>query len=137
MFFSVNNPDFAEMNQELVRFVLDPERKFINPEKYRIFVYLNPEGRWARLCGFQGMLNISTKAIYIFSEINFPPFGYVMTIDNYPPPDSRLYNITYFSRYDYDELVDVYLKLPLLPAYSWLPGDYRTKNEIIQQRQEE
>ncbi|SMB98808.1 hypothetical protein SAMN00808754_2557 [Thermanaeromonas toyohensis ToBE] len=136
MFFSVNNPDFAERNSELVSFVLNPKRKYINLEKYRIFVYLNPEGRWARIGGFQGKLNFLTKTIYIFSEIKFPPFGYVMTIDNYSPPDLRLYDITYFSRYDYNEFRDVYLKLPLLPTYSWFPGDYRTKKEIIQQREE-
>jgi len=60
-----------------------------------------------------------------------------MTKDKYPSPDARMYDITYFSRYDYNELRDVYLKLPFLPTYSWFPGDYRAKKQIIQERQEE
>lgn len=136
MFFSVNRPDFAERHPELVRFVLDREHKYINPEKHRLFVYFNPEGRWARLAGFQGKLDLSTTTLYFFSEINFPPFGYVMTIDNYPPPDPRLCDITWFSRCDYDEFKDVHLKIPFFPTYSWFPGDYRTKEQIIRSRED-
>ncbi len=48
------------------------------------------------------------------------------------PPDERLIEITHFSRYEYGDEVPVPLGLPVLPTYMAIPGDYRTKEEIIQ-----
>lgn len=134
MFFSVNGPDFAAKNPELVRFVLNRETKYLNP-RYRFFIYLNREGRWLRQAGYTGRLCLAPKRADFFCEINFPPFGYVLTIE-YPPPDERLCDISFFARFGYNEFRDVFLRLPVLPTYSWLPGDYRTKEEIIREREQ-
>ncbi|MCJ7577853.1 MAG: hypothetical protein MUO91_05330 [candidate division Zixibacteria bacterium] len=100
MFFSVNTETFSKANPELVQFVLKREAKYL-PPKYRFFMYYNTTGTfrfsgiWARLDPF------SSRSTTLMSEITYPPFGYVMTIDS-EPPDSRLFEITHFSTYDYN-----------------------------------
>jgi hypothetical protein len=132
MFFSVNADTFGEANPELVRFVLDRDRKYLSPG-YRFFIYYNTTGRF-RFSGIVGQMNVLTPGAKptIMSEITFPPFGYLMTLDS-EPPDNRLYEITHFSSYDYDEFKVMTLKLPVLPTHLAYPGDYRTKEEILQQ----
>ena len=63
------------------------------------------------------------------SEINYPPFGYLMTIDS-ESPDKRLFEITHFANYNYNEFKVMTLKLPVLPTHLGYPGDYRTEKEI-------
>ena len=134
MFFSVNGERFGKVNQELVDFVLNKEKRYLSP-KYRIFVYYNIEGRF-RTSGISAIVNVKDPGkISVLSEINFPPFGYIMTFDS-DPPDTRLFEITHFSRYEFREWTPMELKLPVLPTHLALPGDYRTKNEIEKQYQE-
>jgi hypothetical protein len=129
MFFSVNTPDFQQENPDLVGFVLNKERKYL-PPKYRIYVYYNISNRY-RYVGVSTRLNIVSSKHCVFSEINFPPFGYVLTLDS-GPPDDRLCEISYFSRYyDYGEFKVMNLRMPVLSTCSAYPGDYRAKAEII------
>jgi hypothetical protein len=132
MFFSVNADTFGQANPELVRFVLDRDRKYL-PPAYRFFIYYNTTGRF-RLAGIVGQMNLLAPGAKptLMSEITFPPFGYLMTLDS-EPPDKRLFEITHFSRYDYNEFKVMTLKLPVLPTHLAYPGDYRTKEEILQQ----
>lgn len=130
MFFSVNSDTFASVHPELVRFILNRERKYLSP-KYGFYVYYNTEGK-LRAFGVSGRVNIHSGKAVVFSEITFPPFGYVMTIDS-DPPDNRLVDITYFSRFDYNEFRILSLKLPALPTYVAVPGDYREKDQIYRE----
>jgi hypothetical protein len=135
MFFSVNTETFCVANPELVRFVLDKERKYL-PPKYRFFVYYNTTGRF-RYSGIVGQAQIdpqsgSLSRPNLMSEITFPPYGYLMTIDS-PPPDNRLIEVTHFAGNDYADYREMTMKLPVLPTHTVYPGDYRTKEEIIQQ----
>ena len=129
MFFSVNPVEFREANPELVRFVLNRDIKYL-PPKYGFLIYYNIGGKF-RFDGIMVLGNLLGK-IALVSEITYPPFGYLMTI-NSEPPDDRLYEITYFSRYNYNESKTLELKLPVLPTYTVYPGDYRTKKEIYEQ----
>lgn len=127
MFFSVNNKHFGLKNPELVDFVLNKQKRHLSP-RYRFFVYYNLSSRF-RSSGVTGRLNILTSEMKLFSEIAFPPFGYVLSIDS-DPPDKRLYEITHFSHYCYNEFKVMNLQLPPLPVHSWIPGDYRDKEQI-------
>ncbi len=133
MFLSVNSASFGQANPELVCFVLNKEAKFL-PPKYRFFVYYNIEGRW-RSAGFSVMVmgNLTRSTFCSLSEISYPPFGYVMTIDS-DPPDARLFEISNFARFGYNDFSVLNLKLPVLPTHLGYPGDYRTKGEIEEQR---
>jgi hypothetical protein len=132
MFFSVNTEKFREMNEELVRFVLNKEAMYLSP-KYRFFTYYNIVGR-SRFASGSGLIDTKTGKLCIFSEITYPPFGYVMTIDS-EPPDGRLFEITHFARYFYNEFAVVPLKLPVLPTHLLFPGDYRDKDQIRKDRE--
>jgi hypothetical protein len=129
MFFSVNHENFHRVHEELVNFVLNRDRKYLDP-KYRFFVYYNSTGR-LRAAGSVGLMDINTSKICLVSEITYPPFGYVMTI-NSDPPDKRLVEITHFSRYGYYDVKIMSLELPVLPTYLSIPGDYREKERIYE-----
>lgn len=129
MFFSVNGNGFATKHPALVDFVLGKTRKYL-PPNYRFFVYYNLGGK-LRYSGVSGRSNIATGEVIAFSEMTFPPLGYVMTFGT-KPPDKRLYEITHFSRYGYDEYEYIKLHPPVLPTHLALPGDYRTREEIQQ-----
>jgi hypothetical protein len=79
--------------------------------------------------GGSGMRNIKASETRILSEITFPPYGYVMTIES-NPPDPRLLDITLFSKYRYNDHAVKALRFVVLPTHSIYPGDYRTKEEI-------
>lgn len=130
MFFSVNGERFQEVNQELVHFVLNRDAKYLSP-RYRLFVYYNLEGRF-RSVGVTGLGGSADGGFSVVSEISYPPFGYLMTLDS-EPPDQRLFEVTHFTRYDYEEFAAVELRLPVLPTHLMYPGDYRTREEILQQ----
>lgn len=135
MFFSVNLPGFSAAEPELVRFVLNKDAKYLS-QRYRFFTYYNTTGRF-RLAGVTGSVSVSPDLQsfgkpQLMSEIGFTPFGYLMTIDS-EPPDKRLFEITHFSRYSYGEFKVMELRLPVLPTHLAFPGDYRTKEEIVEQ----
>jgi hypothetical protein len=52
-----------------------------------------------------------------------------MTFDN-KVPDNRLVDITYFKNYKYNQLVDIHLKMSVLPIFTQFPGDYRSAEEV-------
>lgn len=127
MFCSVNSDKFAEVNSVFRKFLLNRDAKYL-PPKYRFYCYYNIEGA-LRYIGLAVSADFYTGKKITLSEISYPPFGYVMTIDSIPP-DKRLFEITHFANYDYNEFVVMNLKLPVLPTHTLLPGDYRTMDEI-------
>ncbi|GLX68325.1 hypothetical protein [Paenibacillus glycanilyticus] len=135
MFFSVVSAEFRKKNFELEKFVLNKEAKYL-PPSYKIYCSFM-KGNWARSSGITGRggLSLSGEILQpiIMSEIAFPPFVYVMTIDS-PPPDERLTDITWFSRFEYDEFEIVYPKFTVLPINYYLPGDYRTIEQMEKDR---
>lgn len=128
MFFSVNSPNFRTSHPELVRFILNRDAKYL-PEKYRFYAYYNISNKM-RYIGLTGIANFHSKETKLISEICYPPFGYVMTLDSLPS-EQRLYDITYFSRYAYNEFAVLHIKMPVLPIETFIPGDYRSTPEIM------
>lgn len=129
MFFSTNGPQFQSVYEELVKFVLNKHIRYIQPN-IRIYAGYNLSNK-IKQSGLttKASLQPSVNPI-IFSEIAFPPWIYIMTL-NSSPPDKRLIDITFFSRYGYNEWKDVVLQVPILPMNTWLPGDFRNKDEVI------
>ena len=131
MFLSVNVRGFAERNQELVRFVLNKDKKYLSP-RYRFFAYYNGTGG-LRYIPFAGLIDTSTGNTIGVSEITYPPLGYVLTVDS-PPPDNKLMEITRFARYGYNESAVMELRMPVLPVHNpFAPGDYRSAKDIQEQ----
>lgn len=133
MFFSSNSSTFRDIHPHLEQFVLNKDKKYLTPE-IRLFVFYSIGDR-SRSAGVTGLLrgiDTANTQMHTFSEITFPPFGYVMTI-NTEPPDARLFEITHFANYGYDTWRSLSLQLPILPIYTYFPGDYRSAEEVTQQ----
>jgi hypothetical protein len=132
MFFSACGSEFHKHHVDLVRFVLNKEAKHL-PEGFRIYCFFQhpTESTASRQSGLTGVLNFehARHRQYVFSEIVFPPYGFVMTVDT-PPIDSRLCDITDFGSFEYKHRQTLYLRLPVLPVVSWLPADFRDEREI-------
>lgn len=128
MFFSINGDKFREAQPDLVRFVLNKESRFLNSD-IRIYCFFNPTAR-SRHSGASGVLNFETHEAKIISEVIFPPMGYVMSHDSIKP-DKRLFDISFFSEYHYNDWKELGLCLPTLPIYTYLPGDYRNRKEVL------
>ncbi len=131
MFFSVNGEKFREAQQDLVRFVLNKDGRFIEPH-IRIYCFYSPSAR-SRQSGVAGVLNFHTHSQKIISEIVFPPMGYVMSL-NKISPDDRLFDITFLANYQYNDWKEFGLRLLSLPIYTYFPGDYRSRKEVLENR---
>ncbi|MHB8369358.1 MAG: hypothetical protein ACYDBP_06640 [Leptospirales bacterium] len=130
MVFSANSENFHKIHPELQKFTLNKYVKNLSP-RYHFFLYFNHTGR-KRMVGNAAMINIATKNPTYISEITFPPFGYVFTIDSLPS-DKRLLEISHFSNYNFDQKTNLYLEVPVLPTITQYPGDYRTEKEVLSQ----
>ncbi len=136
MMFSANSSTFADGHSELVNFVLNKESKGLN-SNYRFWIYYFVKGGIPRMFGTSVMGQISSQSIHLFSEITYPPYGYVMTLPNLhgenEPPDKRLIEITDFVNYGYYEFDNLEIKAVPLPTYLQFPADYRSSDEIWKQ----
>lgn len=131
MFFSVNADTFCDAHPELVRFVLNKEHKYL-PPRYHFYAYYNFAGNY-RYVSITAKVDINSGNIRLMSEITYPPFGYLMTLDK-PVEEARLFEITHFANYRYNDFKVMSIKMPVLPTHlPYLPGDYRTKEEILKQ----
>jgi hypothetical protein len=129
MFFSACGPSLQQKNPDLVRFVLNRDERQL-PHRFQFFAYLHhPESAAIRQSGLTGVIKGSAKQ-HVFSEIAFPPFGLIMSVDGHPPADHQLCEVTNLSRYGYRAWDIVYLQMPVLHVTTVLPGDFRTVDEV-------
>ena len=128
MFFSVCIEGFNENEPELANFILDKEKRGLS-SRYKIYVYYNLKGA-QRFIGNNFVGNLRTGQLIHMSEISFPPFGFVLTIDS-ESPDKRLTDITHFANSKYSEWTEQFQKFSVLPTHlAWYAGDYREWTEI-------
>jgi len=127
MFFSANGERFQAVHEETVRFILNREEKH-NLGRFRIYAYFN-RSNWSRQAGVTGQLTLGAPA-NVFSEISFPPLGYILSLSG-DPPDERLCDISFFRRYSYNTWTDICLKLPVLPVATMFSGDFRTEEQVF------
>lgn len=133
MFFSVNSWHFREtpIGHELAWLLKNRDEKGL-PPGVRSYAYFNRQGR-PRYNPVVTVSKIFEGKASVFSEITYPPFGYVMTLAT-EPPDDRLFDITHFAWSDWTESRTEYLQLPVLPTHvSGISGDYRNLDEIVRQ----
>jgi hypothetical protein len=133
MFFSVNGSLFQSRQHDLVRFVLNRESRAFPPH-VRVYVFYTISDR-SRAAGATGVirgLGSSSSWVHVFSEITFPPFGFVMTLGNTSPPEFRFHEISGFSQFEYNAWrPGISMRLPLMSIYTPFPGDYRTRAETL------
>lgn len=132
MFFSINSPRFHMAHLDLVKFLLNKEDKHLRDDvKVYAFYTFSNRSRAAGVSGmFKGLGN-ENSSVHVFSELTFPPFGFVMTMGNSPPPQSGFCEISSFSKFDYRDCRSFTMRMPLMPIYTMYPGDYRTREEAM------
>ena len=136
MFFSVNGPQFQQHSPDLVRFVLNRESR-IFPPRYRVYVFYTASDR-SRAAGITGVLQglgSGKSQIHVFSEVTFPPFGFVMTPNGGQAIEPSFCEISSFSPFEYNDWrAGVSMRLPVMPIYTAFPGDYRTRDQTLADR---
>ena len=128
MFATVNGPGWFERNPALRKLVQDKETRGL-PDSYHCYLYLASGPRSFRWTGFVSSGDLHNNSFSTFSEFCYPPFGYVICAESEPPHES-MRNIDDLFRYGFGERAEVSLELPILPVESYLPGDYRTAEQI-------
>lgn len=127
MFFSANSNKFHKYHNELMNFVRYTRATGLDP-KYRIYAFYNLSGR-ARMAGLVKRMDFSGTS-QIYSEVAIPIVGYIMTV-NSPPPDDELIDLTFMTKYHYNDLVEISMLIPRKDVYSFIPGDYRSRNQYM------
>lgn len=116
-FASVNGAIWCQRNPVIKEFLLNPyERRF--PSDIDIRVYMQEKGR-SKFDGISAQMNIFTGERFLGSEWAYPPFSYINVCDkNYTNFKvlNELYSIMNFLKYDYDDRVTLYLKIPRKPC---------------------
>lgn len=124
-------------HEELRWFALDREQKYLPPQ-YNVYSYLTATTK-PRFESGMAVLNARTGAMnYIDAEIAFPPFGYCMTSTRRRErrsmaEETGLYDMGWFSTFEYNLWTTVYLRMPKLQANTPFPLDYRTSEEIVKE----
>jgi hypothetical protein len=126
---ALNAPEFAEKNPDLVKFVLDSSSKGL-PPKYRLYICLFA-GPLARFAGLSVEVNIETGKAILMTELAYPPYAFLLTIDSEAP--LPMGELTPWMNRDLDERRDERLALVLGFGHTALPGDYRTKAMVEKQ----
>jgi hypothetical protein len=136
MLMSANAPSFQRVQPELARFVLNRDAKHI-PDHIRIYTCFTASDR-SRSSGVSAIFSQSQSGsfnAYTISEVTFPPFGFVATFEC-KIHDDRLVDITHFAdNFDYDDRHAAWLLLPVLPIFTYRPGDYRSRDEVLKRRE--
>ncbi len=119
--------------------LLEDEQATGLPDGVRFFTYLNQEGalRYIPLSTLISGITEASTLEDIFggpqlriSEITYPPLGFVMTIGPVDTIDPRLFDISHFAGFGYDEQTTIAANLPLLETHHHMaPNDYPTHDE--------
>jgi hypothetical protein len=132
MFCSASPPEFAKRRPELVRYLLNRdlvECGDLRDLNLSISLYDLNNSHAARQSGIIGRIELGNPKAHIYSEISFPPFNVVMSLSG-TSPEPRLFDISWFARFHFNERRDVKLRLHNLAVNSYFPGDYRTMDEL-------
>ena len=131
MFMSVNGPSFQSVQSELVRFILNKKTRHL-PKHLKLLAFYSVSDR-SRHSGVSGMIEgVGTQSwrAFTLSEFAFPPFGFVLTY-NSPSPDQRLIDISHFAEYNWSEERTLWIRMPVLPIYTFYPADYRSRDQVL------
>jgi hypothetical protein len=136
MFFSVSSPKFRLAHPDLVKFVLNPDAKYFPPNVHLYAFYTMAErSRSAGVTLRADRLHDGMR-FHTISEVTFPPFGFLLTIDCLWP-DKSFGDISGFANFDLKDWVcGLTMRLPIMPIYTAYPGDYRSREEVLRQAAE-
>jgi hypothetical protein len=130
-FVSANGQHFAKTHQWIRRFLRSSRNKDFPPDWY-VYVYAITS-KSGRKSGVSGFYDLIEKRICVVAEFTFWPLGTVLAFQ--PMDNYRLAPIHHYASYDYTESkAGLHLHLPVNPASSAYPVDFRTKQAIMKDR---
>lgn len=127
-FVSANGQHFVKTHPWLRKFLRNSRNKDF-PHDWYVYVYA-VRGTSGRKTGIGGFYDLIQNQTCVVSEFTFWPMGTVLAFQ--PMDNYRLAPIHQYSGYDYTEsAARVVLDLPVNPAVSAYPVDFRSKEHII------
>jgi len=133
MFATVNGPAFHVAEPDLCALVLGRGRRGIDPERYRLGVYVL-SGTIRRWTGMSSLLYAGSNGsndVRVVSELSAVPCGFVLECRPHGP-EPRFLDITGFAnQFTYDDTASFDAPVPVFENNTMLPLNYRTKGEII------
>ena len=125
MFLAINGEWYLKSYPELSEFVASKESKEL-PDRFKVFSYLT-RAENIRYMHHVVKGNVITGNPINCTEIAYPPYGYVLTIDS-ANKIQYLNNITEFK--NLNKKMDMNINMFQLSTYMPFPLDYRTKEQI-------
>jgi hypothetical protein len=129
MIFSINSLGFNKGHPELVRFVLDRDRKHLPPQ-YQVYLTIvgGPYARSAGITGLQDGFGSGSATTQVVTEVGYPPLAGLLLIGENRRDD--LGCITHFADCGYDERREVTARLRSGQLATPYPDDYRTRARV-------
>ena len=115
---------------ELKAFVLDKEKRGIDKSKFEFRMYFTRDNviKWT---GFNVLCVSGETNLIHLSEITAFPLGFILYLNPSEVHQKAGIDITSFSDFGYDDICDVHSPILIHTVNSWVPGDYRSREEII------
>ena len=98
-------------------------------KKYRVFMYMS-KGGVQKTAPLSVMIHLGESEPVTVSEIVAVPIGFILYLDipsGYTPIGTE---ISSFAQCDYDDVATINLALNVYESNTWLPTDFRSKEEI-------
>jgi hypothetical protein len=134
MMLAISPGTFAQANPDLTEYARVPEKVGL-PDRYRFYLALFA-GPYARYNGGSAAIHFnddgSFDTIPVW-ELAYPPFSYVMTIDE-TAPALEVGNVTGFVDVGIDQVAEVTMTLKVGFGHTVLPLDLRTKSTADRER---
>jgi hypothetical protein len=127
MIMASNRSRFTDAQPVLRAFILDKHSQDL-PDKYRLYLALY-RGPFARSTGVSGRLDTVTREVHVISEVAWPPFSVILSMDE-KTPLMPLGDTTHFKSYSFDDRVDIELELEVGFGHTPLPIDFRSQAAI-------
>lgn len=121
MFISVDSSGALRNLDGVVDYLMD-KTSIAFPEDIDIYIYSN-HSPFKRMVGYCVVGDINRDEIYRWSEINYQPFGYFLTIKS-PPPNEYMVKITDFKNIPFDKSVAMTLNTMYLKVGNIIIGQY-------------
>jgi hypothetical protein len=140
MFMAINPEHFRTepAGAALAQLLDDPRAKGL-PEGVRFYTYFNHTGQFRYSPLSEVKYNVTEETTIEdlvsgpwlrASEITHPPYGFVMALSTHGL-DPRLFDISAFADFDYDQQATVQMDLAILPTFIGLAlNDYRNLEEM-------
>jgi len=140
MFLTINHSGFLDENlkEEVREFLINKENLKIS-DKIKIYFYSHSKySTFARRVAYSSGINIlNSSGVLHASEISSIGIGLLLTINEDKPLNdfiwegfNELVDITCFSKFNFNEEINLVSDIPILPNHTQFMGDFRIKQNI-------